>query len=241
MSLRSQAIRRFMLGIVAAGAATALPAVTRAGTLAGWDLTSNASSPSGLAATTVAAPATAAALYQNGGVSANTATYSYDSKGFVAGVQSANVEASLSVGSATNVTDLVFGAFASSTGPGAIAVNYSADGGALVSYGILTIGTASGTSATNYDINFGSLFVNSSLNVFFSAANAVSASGGTLGSSGTFRLNNVGDSSSTPMAFEGAAAAAPVPAPAAVPASLGGMLLLGLGALARRRRRLTGL
>jgi hypothetical protein len=241
MKSGSRFTRRAAVGVAAAMAIGSIAAShASAGSLAAWNLSSNASSPSGLAATTVGSPATAGALSQNGTVSGNAASYSYDSKGFAAGVQGDNVEASLSVGAPTTVTDLVFSAFASSTGPGTIDVYYSADGGPLVSDGTLAIGTASGASATNYDVTFSSLTVNSSLNVYFSAdASSASAGGGALGSSGTFRLNNVSDTSSAAdyMQFEGSAVASAVPAPASVPGAIAGLGLLG-GFFAFRRRHM---
>jgi len=210
----------------------------KASTIASWDFTTNGSGfANGTTAGTTASGVTSAVITRNGGVVVNTASYSFDSSGFVANSTAANVQVGFNTSTAYNVTDLKFSAFSSNSGPGAVDVYASVNGGAATFVQTLTVTTTSGTSATNYDITLNDT-VNTSLQVYFSAHGTTSANGGTLSSSGTFRLNNPGDLSSTPFAFIGTAQSSPVPAPPAVPAALAGMLASGGLALVKRGRRI---
>jgi hypothetical protein len=209
-----------------------LSAAAGAETIAGWDLTQNLSGGSnGLVATTTASGISGAAFTRNGTVTVSSATYSYDSKGWLSGDIANNVQAGFSVSSGTwDVTDLIFSAFRSGTGPSAIDVYTSVDGGSPTLFQTLSpITTSAGAAATNYDIML-NLTISSSLEVYFIA----DSSGLASSSTGTLRLNNVSNSSTSTnyFQFEGKQPAT-VPLPSA---SLGGIVLTGVLAVARRRK-----
>jgi hypothetical protein len=212
---------------------TGLHRVASAATIAGWDLTQNLSGGSnGMPATTSAAGVITTSLTRNGNVTVSSASFSYDSKGWQSANTVNNVEASFFVSSAWNVTDLIFSAFRSGTGPSSVDVYTSVDGGSLNLFQTLTpANTGTGSLATNYDLAL-NLTVDTDLEVFFVA----DATGLATSSSGTLRLNNVSDNSAAAdyFQFEGNQPVS-VPLPASAAAGAIGMVIVGAGRIARRR------
>jgi MYXO-CTERM domain-containing protein len=229
--------RLSVVGVILAGFA-AIPAVGNADTIAGWNFSDTASGGANNLAATVVATGITATVTRNGTVvnGSATATYTYDSKGWQSSDTPNNVQVGVTVtsGGPWDVTDLLFSAFRSGTGPNVVDVYYSADGGALTLVQKLTpITTSSGPSATNYDLAL-NVAISSSLYVYFVA----DASGLASGSSGTFRLNNVSDddtSSATYFQLAGSQVVS-VPSPAAIPGGIVGLVMVGAAAAIRRRR-----
>ncbi|HWB54021.1 MAG TPA: hypothetical protein VG722_07505 [Tepidisphaeraceae bacterium] len=225
-----------LAGLVLAGLA-AIPAATNADTIAGWDFTVNISGGTDGMAASVTAPGTSASITRNGTVAVSSASYSYDSKGWQSSDTTNNVALNMTVtsGGPWDVTDLLFSAFRSGTGPSVVDIYYIADASTNIPTLLqsISVGTTSGVNATNYDVPI-NLTISSSLSVYFVA----DSNGLASGASGTLRLNNVSDDNSSSATYFQLAGhqISSVPTPAEFSAGMVGLLLVGAGAMARRRR-----
>jgi len=181
-----------------------------------------ASSPVG----TVAANVSALPLTRGAGLNANAGGNSLNSSGFDTLDASDYVTFGFTVdaGYSVNLDTLYFGSRSSNSGPGFLSVYSSLDGFAAPLFSFAQVGTAFTNSAADLSSLTG---LTGSVEFRIYADNGVSANGGTVGSSGTFRVGDYNDGSNfSEFRFEGTV----VPAPASA-------ALLGLGGLVAIRRR----
>ena len=135
-------------------------------------------------------------------------------------------------GYVVSVDQLVMSTRSSGTGPGALSVQASIDGGAYLTVGSFT---QTGTAFKDQLLSITPL-TNIGLSVAFRivAANQSSAAGGTIGSAGTFRVTDYAPTGSlTPFTIDGSLTAlTTVPEPASVLVLMAG----ALGVVGMRRR-----
>ena len=142
----------------------------------------------------------------------------------------------VAAGQVATVSQLVFSSRSSGTGPGFLNVQASVDGGAFTTVGSFT------QTSTNFNdqmLAINSVSAAKSLIFHIVAANQTSASGATIGSTGTFRIGDYNPSGTpTPFTLNGTiapAAVASVPEPSAF--VLTSMGLITAGVITRTRRR----
>jgi hypothetical protein len=181
-----------------------------------------ASSPVG----TVAANVTALPLTRGAGLVGNAGTNSLNAAGWdsLGATDYITFGFNVAPGFAVDLDTLWFGSRSSNSGPGQLGVFWSGDG---FTTPVFTF-SQSGTNFTNSIANLSALQGLTGANEFrIFATSPLSATGGAIGSSGTFRVGDHFDGTNfTEFRFEGTV----VPAPASA-------ALLGLGGLAAARRR----
>jgi MYXO-CTERM domain-containing protein len=141
----------------------------------------------------------------------------------------------VSAGYTATVDQIVLADRSSNTGPGTINILASADGGAFVVVGSTT---QTGTTYNDLQLSITAVTASKSLVFEFVAANQASAGGGggTIGSSGTFRVGDYAPTGGTaaPFSLNGTVTAVTaVPEPSSL--ALGLIALAALAPLARRR------
>jgi hypothetical protein len=146
----------------------------------------------------------------------------------------------IQAGQAVTVDQIILTSRSSGTGPGFLNLEASVDGGAL-----RTVATITQTS-TNFNDEFLAITpvtAMHSLTFFVVAANQTSAAGGTIGSTGTFRMGDYNPSGTpTPFTIMGTISSLPpgpsVPEPASIAmTALGGLFVAAFAALRRKARQ----
>ena len=214
---------------IAAAAASLWTSGARAELIVQWDTTGLAGNEATAPATAMATGVTGLDITRSSLLSPSPASNNFGSSGWTNPAQ--YVQLGFDTTETWNVDTLRLATRSSGTGPGFMNVNVSVDGGAFTT--IATI-TQSGTLYNDQYLPVNEV-VHSSLVVQFAPANTTSANGGTIGSSGTWRIGDYYDGQSYfSIAFSGSAVSA-VPEPSTL--LVGGVSLVFLGVVTRLRRK----
>ncbi|MDO6416508.1 PEPxxWA-CTERM sorting domain-containing protein [Sphingomonas sp. BIUV-7] len=203
-----------------------------AATLVQYDFTGATGNQASTAASNVATGLTGLSFTRGAGLNAPAGGNSINSSGFNAeATDYVSFGLNVASGFTASVNQLLLGTRSSNTGPGAISLLASLDGGAFTTIASF----AQGTNDLYQSLSFTTLTATNSIVFRLTASGTTSANGGTLASGGTFRVENyVSGGTNSPVSINGSVAAAAVPEPATWAMFIGGFGLLG--ATLRRRQ-----
>ena len=221
---------RFAVPAVAAAGLFAA-ATANAAVLEQYEFVGQPGNETSVAATNVLAGLSGVTFGETG-VTPVAAADSINASGFTSANSYFSFGFNVLTGFTATLNQLAIATRSSGTGPGTVNLLASVDGGAFTTVATFT---QSGTTTNNQTLALTPLTATSSLLFRLVSANQTSASGGTVGAGGTFRVADY--QTSTPVTLTGTVArlTAAVPEPASWAMMVGGFALVG-GALRRRSR-----
>lgn len=215
-------------------AALTIGAPASAATLIQYDFAGNTGTEASQAASFVADNLTAQNVTRGAGLGTNAGGNSLNSRGWStnASLDYVGFGFDIADGYTATINQIVFGAQASNTGPGYMLLQASTDAGLSFS----TLGGFNTGAAATYTFDL-DLTATTSLLFRLVAGSNSAVNGDSIGTGGTFRIQNAGSPSSSdnPFTISGnVSQTAPIPEPATWAMMVGGFGLLG--ATMRRRK-----